>query len=53
MGEKGSQKSKKESLNEPKINQSDHSWEVECPDCGRKIDLEVLVNLFKKKGGRR
>ena len=54
MGIKGPQKLKKESLIKPKSNQFDHFWEIECPDCGRRIDLEVLVNLFnKKKGGRK
>ena len=53
-GKKGSYDfSKKESHTKPKINQFDHFWEIECPECGSKIDLEVLVNLFiKKKGGR-
>ena len=42
------------SLTKPKINQFDHFWEIECPECGRKIDLEVLVNSFaKKKGGKK
>ena len=50
MGKKGSQRSQ----TKPKTNQFDHFWEIECPDCGRKIDMEVLVNCFvKKKGGRR
>ena len=34
-----------------KINQFDQFWEIECPDCGKKIDLEVLVNLFVKRDG--
>jgi len=52
MVKKGSQKLKK-SLTKPKINQFDHFWEIECPECGRKIDLEVLVNFLTKKGGRK
>jgi len=31
-------------------NQFDHFWEIKCPSCGRMIDLEVLVNLMKKRG---
>jgi len=32
------------------INQFDKFWEIKCPNCGKKIDLEILVNSFSKKG---
>ncbi len=40
---------KKGSRIKPKMNQFNHFWEVECPECGVKIDLEVLVNQLKNK----
>jgi len=52
-GKKGSNDFLRKRNTKPKINQFDHFWEIECPDCGKKIDLEVLVNLFKKKGGKK
>jgi hypothetical protein len=31
--------------------QFNHFWEIKCPECGKIIDLEVLVNLMK--GGKK
>jgi hypothetical protein len=40
---------KKNTLQNLNLNQFDQFWEITCPDCGKTIDLEVLVNVFQKK----
>jgi hypothetical protein len=38
-------------MKKPKLQnvQFDDFWELVCPKCGEKIDLEVLINIFKRK----
>ena len=31
------------------MGQFDNFWEIKCPDCGKKIDLEILINYFSTK----
>jgi len=35
-------------LNNLALKQFDEFWEMECPHCKKKIDLEVILNSFKK-----
>lgn len=49
MRKADSQKLNSERYTKAKINQFDQFWELECPNCGIKIDLEVLVDLLNKK----
>ena len=36
-----------------KEKQFDKFWEIKCPYCGKKVDLEILINLFSKEQGVR
>lgn len=29
-----------------KDKQFDKFWEIKCPYCGKRVDLEILVNIF-------
>jgi hypothetical protein len=40
---------KKNTLQNLNLNQFDQFWEITCPECGKTIDLEVLVNLMRGK----
>jgi len=31
--------------------QFDEFYELECPNCGKIIDLEIILNSFRRKGG--